>query len=108
MDQLTDTQMTAFRALCAVHFANDSMFEEPVPIWQLINMTYGLDDVIVVGGVESDEDIADFVIANGLNEDVAAIPESSLYLLDKKMIGKLQRQNDNGVILDGKYVVTEA
>ena len=23
MDQLTDTQMTAFRALCAVHFAND-------------------------------------------------------------------------------------
>ncbi len=34
MDQLTDTQMTAFRALCAVHFANDPMFEEPVPIWQ--------------------------------------------------------------------------
>ena len=107
MEQLTDTQMTAFRALCAVHFANDPTFEEPVPIWQLINMTYGLDDVIVVGGIESDEDIADFVIANGLNEDVAAVPESSLYLLDKKMIGKLQRQNDNGVILDGNYVVTE-
>ena len=107
MEQLTDTQMTAFRALCAVHFANDPTFEEPVPIWQLINMTYGLDDVIVMGGIESDEDIADFVIANGLNEDVAAVPESSLYLLDKKMIGKLQRQNDNGVILDGSYVVTE-
>ena len=108
MAQMTDTQMTAFRALCSFYFKNDPTFEEPIPIWQLINMTYGLDDVIVVGGVESDEDIADFVIANGLNEDVAAIPESSLYLLDKKMIGKLQRQNDNGVILDGKYVVTEA
>lgn len=108
MAQMTDTQMTAFRAICSIYFKNDPTFVEPIPIWQLINMTYGLDDVIVVGGVESDEDIADFVIANGLNEDVAAIPESSLYLLDKKMIGKLQRQNDNGVILDGKYVVTEA
>lgn len=107
MEQLTDTQMTAFRALCSVHFANDPTFEEPVPIWQLINMTYGLDDVIVVGGIESDEDIGEFVIANGLNEDVAAVPETSLYLLDKKMIGKLQRKNDGGVILDGNYVVTE-
>ena len=107
MDQLTDTQMTAFRALCAVHFANDPMFEEPVPIWQLINMTYGLDDVIVVGGIESDEDIGEFVITNGLNEDVDAVPESSIYLLDKKTIGKLQRENDGGVILDGSYVVTE-
>ena len=107
MAQLTDNQMTAFRAICSFYFKNDPTFEEPIPIWQLINMTYGLDDVIVVGGVESDEDIADFVIANGLNEDVAAVPESSLYLLDKKMIGKLQRQNDNGVILDGNYVVTE-
>ena len=51
------------------------------------------------------QDIADFVIANGLNEDVAAVPESSLYLLDKKMIGKLQRQNDNGVI-QAKHIGT--
>ena len=107
MAQMTDTQMTAFRALCAVHFANDPTFEEPVPIWQLINMTYGLEDVIVVGGIESDKDIGEFVISNGLNEDVAAVPETSLYLLDKKMIGKLQRRNDGGVILDGNYVVTE-
>ena len=78
MEQLTDTQMTAFRALCAVHFANDPTFEEPVPIWQLINMTYGLDDVIVVGDIESDEDIGEFVISNGLNEDVAAVPEKGL------------------------------
>ena len=107
MEQLTDTQMTAFRALCAVHLANDPTFEEPVPIWQLINMSYGLDDVIVVGGIETDEDIGEFVIANDLHEDVADVPEGSLYLLDKKMIGRLQRKNDNGVILDGSYVVTE-
>ena len=107
MEQLTDMQMTAFRALCAVHLANDPTFEEPLPIWQLINMTYGLDDVIVVGGIETDEDIGEFVIANDLHEDVAAVPEGSLYLLDKKMIGRLQRKNDNGVILDGSYVVTE-
>ncbi len=107
MEQLTEPQMTAFRALCAIHFNNDPMFEEPVPIWQLINMTYGLENVIVVGGIESDEDIGEFVISNALNDDVAAIPETSLYLLDKKMIGRLQRKNDNGVILDGSYVVTE-
>ena len=88
MDQLTDTQMTAFRALCAVRFANDSMFEEPVPIWQLINMTYGLDDVIVVGGIESDEDIGEFVITNGLNEDVDAVPEYKTDLLFFKFAKK--------------------
>ena len=107
MEQLTENEMTAFRALCDIRFRTDPDFEEPVSIWQLINMTYGLEDVIVVGGIESDEDIGEFVIANDLNEDVAAVPEDSRYLLDKKMIGKLQRQNDGGVILDGNYVVTE-
>ncbi len=88
MDQLTDTQMTAFRALCAVHFANDPMFEEPVPIWQLINMTYGLDDVIVVGGIESDEDIpvfqrsADFLLPK--NSKVLCCRERENYIRSQR------------------------
>ncbi len=43
-----------------------------------------------------------------MNEDVASVPENARYLLDKKLIGKLQRQNDDGVYSGGLYVATNS
>ena len=71
----------------------------------LINLTYGLDGMSVISNIYSDEQLGEFVIDNDLNEDIAAIPESSLYLLDKAQIGKLQRKNDGGVFVGKNYVV---
>lgn len=71
----------------------------------LINLTYGLDGVPVASNISTDEQLGQLVIENDMNEDVAAIPEQSLYLLDKRQIGKLQRESDGGVFVGNRYVV---
>lgn len=78
---------------------------ELVSVKDLINMTYDLDTVMIASNVGNDEQLGEFVIENDLHEDVAGVPEQSLYLLDKKQIGRLQRENDGGVFVNGFYVV---
>lgn len=79
--------------------------EEPVSLKDLINMTYGLDDVVVVAGVFSDEDLGQMVVENDLNEDIAGLSEASIALLDLEAVGKHQRETEGGVLVDGHYVV---
>ena len=58
---------------------------ELVSMKDLINMTYGLDAVMIASNVGSDEQLGQFVIENDLHEDVASVPEQALYLLDKNI-----------------------
>lgn len=93
-----------FQYLCQEeHFADDL-----VSVKDLINMTYGLDDVMIASNVGSDVQLGQFVIENDLNEDITDIPDTSLYLLDKAHIGQLQRKNDGGVFVQNCYVVAGA
>lgn len=79
--------------------------DEPVSMKDLINLTYGLDGVPVASNISTDEQLGQLVIESDMNEDVAAIPEQALYLLDKRKIGKLQRESDGGVFVGNRYVV---
>lgn len=72
---------------------------------ELINQTYGLDSVMIASYVDNDEKLGEFVIENGLHQDIASIPDNALYLLDKKQVGKLQRENDGGIFMEGYYIV---
>lgn len=71
-----------------------------------LNAEYGLDSVMVASNIHNDEQLGQFIIENDLHPDVAAIPDDSLYLLDKRRIGELQRKNEGGVLIEGFYVVT--
>ena len=82
--------------------------DDLVSMTDLINMTYGLDSVMIASNVSTDRQLGQFVIDNELNEDVNAIPETSLYLLDLERIGKLQRDVDGGVFVGNCYVVAGA
>ncbi|MBQ8238086.1 MAG: hypothetical protein IJZ39_08070 [Oscillospiraceae bacterium] len=79
--------------------------EEPVSLKDMINMTFGLDDVVVVAGVFSDEDLGQMVVENDLNEDIAKLSEASIALLDLEAVGKHQRETEGGILVDGHYVV---
>lgn len=79
--------------------------EEPVSMKDLINMTFGLDDVVVVSGVFSDEDLGQMVVENDLNEDITKLSEASIALLDLEAVGKQQRESEGGILVDGHYVV---
>ena len=85
---------------------SDGAWEQSVDVKDLINLTYGLDNVSVIHFARSDEDIGQFVIESDLYPDVAAVPFESRYLLNKAYIGRLHRENEDGVFIDNKYVIT--
>lgn len=105
LDSLSDEQFTIYQALFDQRFG-DVDSDELLSVKDLINMTYGLDSVMVASNIHNDEQLGQFVIENDLHPDIAAIPDDSLYLLDKRRIGELQRKNEGGVLWGGFYVVT--
>lgn len=107
LDSLPDEQFTIYQALFKQRFG-DVDSDELLSVKDLINMTYGLDSVMVASNIHNDEQLGQFVIENDLHPDVAAIPEGSLYLLDKRRLGELQRQNDGGVFMNAAKLLEEA
>lgn len=91
LDTLSDEQFIIYQALFDQRFG-DVDSDELLSVKGLINMTYGLDNVMVASNIHNDEQLGQFVIENDLHPDVAAIPDDSLYLLDKRRIGELQRR----------------
>jgi len=73
-------------------------------IKDLINCTYGLDEVIVAADIGSDEQLGELVIETEMNEQVNEVPEHLLYLLDRKRIGETQRKTDGGVYAGELYI----
>ena len=103
LDSLSDEQFTIYQALFDQRFG-DVDSDELLSVKELINMTYGLDSVMIAPDIWNDEQLGRFVIENDLHPDIAAIPEDSLYLLDKRRIGELQRKNEGGMLWGGFYV----
>jgi hypothetical protein len=103
MAALCEEQFLVYRALFDKRF-EDMGSDGLLSVKDLINMTYGIDDVVVASGIDTDEQLGQFVIENDLHPDIAAIPDDSLYLLDKKTVGKLQRESEGGVFFEGRYI----
>ena len=102
---LNEDERLVLRAI-ANEKISDGKLEQSVDIKDLINLTYGLDNVSVIYFARSDEDIGQFVIESDLYPDVAAGPFESRYLLNKAYIGRLHRENEDGVFIDNMYVIT--
>lgn len=105
LDTLPDEELIIYQALFQKRYENYDE-DELVSVKDLINMTYGLDKVMIASNIRNDEDLGQFVIENGLYPDIEAIPDDSLHLLDKRKVGELQRQNDDGVYFNGFYILT--
>ena len=103
LDSLSDEQFIIYQALFDQRFG-DVDSDELLSVKDLINMTYGLDSVMIAPDIWNDEQLGQFVIENDLHPDIEAIPDDSLYLLDKRRIGELQRKNEGGVLWGGFYV----
>lgn len=78
---------------------------ELISMKDLINTTYGLETIMIAADVGNDEQLGQFTIENGLHDDIGSVPENALYLLDREKIGRLQRESDGGVFVNGFYVV---
>lgn len=78
---------------------------EIIGMRDVINLTYGLEDVSVVSNIHSDADLGQFVIENEMEDYISELPESVLDKLDREVIGATFRKKDGGVISDGMYVM---
>lgn len=105
VDGLPVEEKVALKAVFQ-QFLEEDKLGEIVSLKDLINMTYDLDEVMIAAGVSNDEELGQFVIENDMHQDVSAIPDTSLYLLDKAKVGQLQRHADKGVYVDEFYAVT--
>lgn len=103
LGQLTGQERVVLKRVFNQRMA-EGAYRTGVPMKELVNLTYGLDHVIVAPGVENDAQLGQFVIENDLNEDIAAVPENILFLLDKEKIGKFLREIEGGEYVDGSYV----
>lgn len=61
---------------------------EIVSMTDLINSTYGLDEVMVASNIYNDEQLGQFVIEGDLDDEVNDLPDKAIPLLDRKKIGK--------------------
>ena len=78
---------------------------EVISMKDLINLTYGLDDVSVVSNIANDAQLGQFVIENEMEDYITELPESVIEKLDREVIGASFRKKDGGVISDGRYVL---
>ena len=99
LDAMDGGERTIMNGVLQYLCSEKGFADELVSMTDLINMTYGLDGVMIASNVGTDRQLGQFVIDNELNEDVNAIPETSLYLLDLERIGRLQRDVDGGVFV---------
>ena len=97
--QMSDSELAIFRTVAPKVLGSPA--DEILSMKDLINCTYGYDEIMVASNIRNDEQLGQFIIENELHDDVNNIPESSLYLLDKVKIGALYRTSLNCDLTDG-------
>lgn len=100
--QMDDSELAIFRTVAPKVLGSPA--DEILSMKDLINSTYGYDEIMVASNIRTDEQLGQFIIENELHDDVNNIPESSLYLLDKAMIGMMYREAFNCDLTDGYAV----
>ncbi|MBM6921967.1 hypothetical protein H6A12_12540 [Phocea massiliensis] len=97
-------EILAFQAIAGRDITQNNA-DELVSIKDLINTTYGLETVMIAADVSDDELLGQFVIESELHDDVNSVPDNAVYLLDRKKIGRLQREIDGGIFINDFYIV---
>ncbi|NCB42280.1 MAG: hypothetical protein EOM59_06630 [Clostridia bacterium] len=75
----------------------------PIPMERLINLTYSTSNCHYVREITNDRELGEFVLENGLREDLTELSEESISLLDREAIGREHRDATRGVITAAGY-----
>ncbi|MDO4562518.1 MAG: hypothetical protein Q4C12_01655 [Clostridia bacterium] len=105
LQTLSDDEIYALNGVFMQQKEN-GMYENGISMEELINLTYGLDAVPIVHGIDSDEKIGEFVIDNNLCEELVGTTPDSIRFLDKALIGKAHRESEKGQFVAGNYAAT--
>ena len=102
--QLSDSEAIALRGVWK-RLEKEGHLEEPVRAMELINMTYGLDTVMIAANVRNDYELGEFVLNGDLDDDLIHLSERIVELLDLDAVGREYRINQAGEFVGQHYVV---
>ena len=102
--QLSDSEAIALRGVWK-RLEKEGHLEEPVRAMDLINMTYGLDTVMIAANVSNDYELGEFVLSGDLEDDLIRLSDKMVELLDLDAVGRWYRINQAGEFVGSHYVV---
>ena len=101
--QLSEIERVAMQGVVK-RCLDDGAFDGIVPIQDIINMTYGLDELNVLIDVDDDFSLGNFVLDNDLDDDLIGLTENVLDMLDMKQVGRRFREREGGIFIRNCYV----
>lgn len=104
LQNMSDESLISLNAIFEKHISEGRFFDG-VDIIDIINMTYGHENVMVASYVTDLELLGKFSIENGLYTALPEIPEIDPTLLNVAKVGELQQKADGGIFYDRYYVV---
>ena len=102
--QLPDNEAIALRGVWK-RLEKEGLLEEPIRAMDLINMTYGLDTVMIATNVSNNYELGEFVLNGDLDDDLIALSDKMVELLDMEAVGRWNRINQAGEFVGSHYVV---
>lgn len=80
-------------------------YENGLSMKEIINLTYGLDSVMIAANVDSNMALGRFAIENDLHFELLGIKGFDTKLLDAERVGQKIKEIDSGLFYCGCYVV---
>ena len=104
LENMSDSELISLNAIFEKQKSEGKHFDGMDTI-ELINMTYGHEQVMIASYVTNLELLGKFSIENGLYTELPGIPEIDPSLLNVAKVGELQQKADGGIFYDRYYVV---
>lgn len=84
---------------------NRGDYEDGLSMKELINLTYGLENVMVAANVDSNMALGRFALENDLHLDMLGIKDIDKSLIDAERLGQKIKEMDGGLFYCGCYAV---
>jgi hypothetical protein len=100
LNDMSMSQLAVYNGLLPLVIDSEKMNK----ISDLINLTYAVNDYVAMPDINNDKALGEFLIENELIEGIDKMSDRTIALLDRRVLGEIQRRDENGVFVDGYYV----
>ena len=104
LNKLSDIEIIALAAILEQR-VQDGKYENGLPMKELINLTYGLENIMIASNVDTLDNLGQFAIENDLHLQLPGVKDVDPSLLNTAKVGEFIKNIDSGIFYNGYYVV---